>query len=127
MAKWEGTHDVAALAETLRRCLPAPLKAPGALGEKRMFGGMCFLLNGNMLCGAGKNGFMIRTSRADAAKAESLPGGRPVVMSGRAMAGFYWVDPEACDAKALRRWLALAIAYVGALPAKAVKIKKGRK
>jgi TfoX/Sxy family transcriptional regulator of competence genes len=127
MAKWEGTHDVAALAETLRRCLPAPLKSPGALGEKRMFGGMCFLLNGNMLCGAGKNGYMIRTDRADAAKAESLPGGRPVVMSGRAMAGFYWVDPEACDAKALRRWLALAAAYVGALPAKAVKIKKGRK
>jgi hypothetical protein len=124
MAKWEGTHDVAALAETLRRCLPAPLKAPGALGEKRMFGGMCFLLNGNMLCGAGKNGYMIRTDRADAAKAESLPGGRPVVMSGRAMAGFYWVDPEACDAKALGRWLALAAAYVGALPAKAAKTKK---
>ncbi len=128
MAKWEGTHDVGRLAETLRARLAVALKPPAApLEEKRMFGGMCFLLNGNMLCGAGKNGYMIRTDRADAAKAESLPGGSPVVMNGRAMAGFYWVDPEACDAKALRRWLALAIAYVGALPAKAVKIKKGRK
>lgn len=124
MAKWEGTHDVAALAAALRRSLPAPLEAPGALAEKRMFGGLCFLLNGNMLCGAGKNGYMIRVSRADLAKAESLPGGRPVVMNGRAMAGFYWVDPGACDARGLGRWLALAAGYVGALPPKAAKKRR---
>ena len=123
MAKWAGKHDVAALAETLRRRLAAPATA-GALSEKRMFGGVCFLLNGNMLCGAGNNGYMIRTDRADAAKTESLPGGRPVVMSGRAMAGFYWVDPEACDTKALGRWLALAAAYVGALPPKPAKKRR---
>ena len=128
MAKWEGTHDVAALAETLRRRLAASAKAPpAALAEKRMFGGVCFLLNGNMLCGAGKNGYMIRTDRARAADAERLPGGRPVVMNGRAMAGFYWVDPEACDAKALGSWLALARDYVGALPAKAGSTTKRRK
>ena len=89
-----------------------------------MFGGICFLLNGNMLCGAGKNGYMIRTARADAAKAQALPGGRPVVMNGRAMPGFYWVDPAACDPKALGRWLALAAAYVGALPARAAKSRR---
>lgn len=128
MAKWDGKHDVAALADTLRRHLPALLAAPAsALGEKRMFGGVCFLLNGNMLCGAGKNGYMIRTGRADAAQAGRLPGGRPVVMNGRAMAGFYWVEPEACDAKALGRWLALAAAYVGALPPKAAQRKTKRK
>lgn len=124
MAKWDGKHDVAALAETLRGRLPAPLRTPGVLAEKRMFGGVCFLLNGNMLCGAGKNGYMIRTDRAAAAKAESLPGGAPVVMNGRAMAGFYWVDPEACGAKDLGRWLALAAAYVGALPAKPAKKRR---
>jgi hypothetical protein len=91
------------------------------LTEKRMFGGVCFLLRGNMLCGAGKNGYMIRTDRAREAEAAALPGGRPVVMQGRAMAGFYWVDPEACDAKGLGRWLALAQNYVGKLPAKAAK------
>ena len=125
MAKWEGTHDAAALAETLRRRLRAALKPPAAaLAEKRMFGGICFLLNGNMLCGAGKNGYMIRTDRADAAKAQALPGGRPVVMNGRAMAGFFWVDPAACDTKALGRWLALAARYVGALPAKAANRRR---
>ena len=125
MAKWEGTQDAAALAENLRRRLAAALKPPaGALGEKRMFGGICFLLNGNMLCGAGKNGYMIRTDRADAAKAERLPGGRPVVMNGRAMAGFYWVDPAACDTKALGRWLALAAEYVRKMPAKAANRRR---
>lgn len=125
MAKWAGTHDVTALAEALRRRLAAAPMAPaGALAEKRMFGGVCFLLNGNMLCGAGKNGYMFRTGRAELAKAERLPGASPVVMNGRAMAGFYWVDPEACDTKALGRWLALAAAYVGALPAKGAKARR---
>lgn len=125
MAKWEGTHDVARLAETLRARLAVALKPQAApLAEKRMFGGICFLLNGNMLCGAGKNGYMIRTDRAAAAKADALPGGRPVVMNGRAMAGFYWVDPEACDGKALGRWLALAAGYVGVLPPKAAKTRR---
>lgn len=120
MPKWTGKHDVAALAEMLRRRLAAtPHVSAGTLAEKRMFGGVCFLISGNMLCGAGKNGYMIRTDRAAAAKAEALPGGRPVVMNGRAMAGFYWVDPEACDARALSRWLALAADYVAELPPKA--------
>jgi hypothetical protein len=122
VAKWEGKHDVAALAEELRRRLAASAKAPrSALTEKRMFGGVCFLLNGNMLCGAGKNGYMIRVDRGREAEAAALPGGRPVVMQGRAMAGFFWVDPEACDAKGLGGWLALAHDYVGKLPAKAAK------
>lgn len=125
MAKWEGKQDVAALAENLRRRLAAPSKASdGGLAEKRMFGGVCFLLNGNMLCGAGKNGYMIRTDPERAAEAQRLPGGRPVVMRGRAMRGFFWVDPEACDARALGRWLALAHDHVGKMPAKAAKRRK---
>jgi TfoX/Sxy family transcriptional regulator of competence genes len=123
VAKWTGQHDVPALADELRGRLAKSLKA-AALTERRMFGGVCFLMNGNMLCGAGKNGYMIRTDRAAAVRAEALPGGRPVVMNGRAMAGFYWVDAEACDTKALGRWLALAAEYVAALPPKPAK--KGR-
>jgi hypothetical protein len=128
MAKWEGTHDVAALAENLRRRLAASSRFPrGALSEKRMFGGVCFLLRNNMLCGAGKNGYMIRTDPARAAEAAKLSGGRPVVMQGRMMRGFFWVDPDAADARALKRWLALAEAYVGTMPAKAAKsAKSGR-
>jgi hypothetical protein len=55
MAKWQGKHDAEALAEQLRR----RLGSRGGFSEKRMFGGVCFMLNGNMLCGAGKNGLHV--------------------------------------------------------------------
>jgi hypothetical protein len=45
-------------------------------------------------------------------------GARPVVMSGREFEGFVWVDPGACDARALKRWIVLAEDYVSALPPK---------
>jgi hypothetical protein len=122
MAKWVGKHDATALADDLRRRLGALPNVPrGALGEKRMFGGVCFLLRNNMLCGAGKNGYMFRTDPARAAAAAALPGGAPVIMQGRTMKGFYWVDPDACGAKGLGRWLALSQEYVGAMPPKAAK------
>jgi hypothetical protein len=125
MAKWDGRHDSGALADELRRRLGASLKAPcEVLTEKRMFGGVCFLLRGNMLCGAGKNGYMFRIESAREAEAQRLPGGRRVVMSGRAMAGFFWVDPDACDAAALGRWLALATDYVAKMPAKGAKRRR---
>ena len=129
MAKWTGEHDVGALANELRRQLGARNMPRDALTEKRMFGGICFLLNGNMLCGAGKNGYMIRTDPARAAEAEALPGGKPVVMQGRTMKGFFWIEPAAADARVLERWLALAETYVGAMPAKAAKStpKKARR
>jgi hypothetical protein len=117
MATWRGKHDAEALAEHLRRCLGSR----GGLSETRMFGGVCFMLNGNMLCGAGKNGYMFRTDPARAAAAAALPGGAPVIMQGRTMKGFYWVDPDACGAKGLGRWLALSQEYVGAMPPKAAK------
>jgi hypothetical protein len=43
-------------------------------------------------------------------------------ITGRVMKGFVWVDPEACEARALKRWVAMAADYVGELPA-----KKGKK
>jgi hypothetical protein len=47
-------------------------------------------------------------------------------MQGRTMAGFYWVDPDACDTRGLGRWLALAQDYVGKLPAKAAKRRRAK-
>jgi hypothetical protein len=40
------------------------------------------------------------------------------------MRGFFWVEPDACDARGLRRWFALAEAYVGKMPAKAAKRRR---
>jgi hypothetical protein len=83
-----------------------------------MFGGVCFLLRGNMLCGTGQEKFMFRVGKAQDAAALARPGAKPMDITGRVMQGFIWVDPARCDARAIGRWLAMAKAYVGTLPAK---------
>ena len=86
--------------------------------EKRMFGGVCFLLREHMLCGSGKSGFMFRVGKAQHSRALARRGATSVVMNGREFQGFVWVDPAACDARALKRWIVLAEDYVSALPPK---------
>lgn len=103
-----------ALAARLRKALAGRR----AVTEKKMFGGACFLLRGNMLCGMGQEKFMFRVGQAQDAAALKRPGARPMDITGRVMQGFVWVDPERCDARALERWIAMAESYVGAMPAK---------
>ena len=86
--------------------------------EKKMFGGVCFLLKGNMLCGVGTDKFMFRVGREQDAAALARPGAKPMDITGRVMMGFVWVDPARCDARALGRWIAMAQGCVGELPAK---------
>ena len=86
-----------------------------------MFGGVCFLLRGNMLCGTGKTDFMFRVGKEQDAEALSRKGARPMDFTGRAMKGFVWVASASCDGRALKRWIDLAEKYVGKLPAKGAK------
>lgn len=110
--KFIGKHDPAALAQRLR----AAFAGRRAIAEKKMFGGVCFLLRGHMLCGSGRPGFMFRVGRAQHETALARRGASPVAMRGRTLQGFVWVDPAACDARALRGWMALAERYVQSLP-----------
>jgi TfoX/Sxy family transcriptional regulator of competence genes len=103
-----------ALAARLRRALAGRR----GVTEKKMFGGVCFLVRGNMLCGTGKQDFMFRVGKAQDAKALSRPGARPMDFTGRPFPGFVWVDPASCNARQLKSWIALAEKYVGKLPAK---------
>ena len=105
------------LAARLRKALAGTAK----VSEQRMFGGVCFLLRGNMLCSTGKEDFMFRVGKEQDAKALSLPGARAMDFTGTVMKGFVWVDPRRCDARALKRWIGLAKAYVGKLPVKGKK------
>jgi hypothetical protein len=88
------------------------------IAEKKMYGGVCFLLRGNMLCGMGEDKCMFRVGTEQDAAALKRPGAKPMDITGRFMNGFVWVDPARCDSRALKRWIAMADAYVGALPAK---------
>ena len=95
-------------------------------GEMRMFGGTCFTLNGNMLVVArGKGGLMARVGRDAGPLALARPGVKRMVMRGREMADFVTVPDDDLDDEALRGWIAMATAYVGALPPKAAKNPAG--
>jgi TfoX/Sxy family transcriptional regulator of competence genes len=90
------------------------------LTEKRMFGGLAFLIGGNMSVSASSRGGLLL--RVDPAETEALlaePHAEPFVMRGRAMDGWLRVDPEGLRTKReLERWVARGVAYARSLPAK---------
>jgi len=105
-----------ALAERIR---DAVIGEPG-LSEKRMFGGLAFLLNGNMAVSAsGQGGLLLRIDPAKADSLTSHPHVRRFEMRGRAMDGWLHVEPEAVEVDAdLRRWVDEGLGYARSLPAK---------
>jgi hypothetical protein len=96
----------------------AALKHRAGITEKKMFGGYCWMLRGNMLCGVEVGRFMFRVGKALEAEALARQGASPMDITGRPMPGFVWVRADATQGKALRGWIDLASGYVGALPAK---------
>lgn len=93
------------------------------ISEKRMMGGICFFLDGNMIGGAdrmksGGGRFMFRVGKENEANALARPGASIVAMGGKRMGGLIFVEEEACDDAALGEWVALAFSFVGELPAK---------
>jgi len=91
-------------------------------GEIRMFGGICFTLNGNMMVGTMKGGELLaRVGDDQEAEALAKPGARRMNFTGREMKGFIMVAAEALTEEALREWISMASAFVGAMPPKRKK------
>lgn len=91
--------------------------------QKAMMGGVCFMIDGNMLAGAdrhkdGSGRFMFRVGKDNEAEALARPGAVPLMMGGRRMGGMVFVDERTCDHGSLKAWVALALLFVGTLPAK---------
>jgi TfoX/Sxy family transcriptional regulator of competence genes len=103
-----------ALLDRLRTMLAAR-----AVTEQRMFGGVCFMLSGNMLAAVSKRGLLLRVGKEAYGAALAEPHVRPMDMRGKPMAGYVYVEPAgtALDAD-LRRWLDLALSFVETLPPK---------
>ena len=74
--------------EGLAQVLRDALTGTDGITEKKMFGGLCFMLNGNMLCGVHKDGAMYRVGKDHEDAALSLPGARKMDFTGRPMGGF---------------------------------------
>lgn len=103
------------LAELMRNDL---LDQPG-ITEKKMFGGMCFLMNGNMVCGVHAGGAMFRVGKDREAEARAIEGAGEMTFTGRPMGGMIEVTEDALADDARRgRWIELSVAHAASLPAK---------
>ena len=101
------------LAGRVRKLL-APRKR---LTEKKMFGGLAFLLGGRMCCGILKDDLVVRTGPDRYAAALSRPHARPMDFTGRALRGFVYVRPRGVKSgAALSKWLREAAEYAATLP-----------
>lgn len=89
------------------------------LAEKRMFGGIAFLLDGNMCCGVHGDELIVRLAPEETEEALAEPNVRVFDLTGRPMKGWVLVAPAgvATDG-ALRSWVDRAAAFAGSLPAK---------
>jgi TfoX/Sxy family transcriptional regulator of competence genes len=91
------------------------------VAEKKMFGGLAFLLGGNMAVAAsGQGGLMVRVEPSETALLLEEPGAAPFEMGGRgAMAGWLRVSDDALvDEEDLARWVRRGLSYAGSLPPK---------
>jgi TfoX/Sxy family transcriptional regulator of competence genes len=93
--------------------------------EKKMFGGLAFLVKGNMAVAAsGQGGILVRVDpeESDALVAKGVA--KPMVMRGRAMAGWLRVDADDVEGRALKTWVQRGATFAGSLPPKKKPAKR---
>ena len=88
--------------------------------EQRMFGGLAFLVGGNMsVAASGQGGLMVRVAPEDTETLLAEPHAEPMEMRGRAMQGWLRVGAEGVESKRqLEPWVRRGVAYARSLPAK---------
>jgi TfoX/Sxy family transcriptional regulator of competence genes len=94
------------------------LAAESALSERKMFGGLAFMLDGNMCCGIVADRLMLRLGADLAQSALERPHVHPMDFTGRPMTGMVYVSAEGIRGKALRPWVERAVGFVRTLPPK---------
>lgn len=90
---------------------------PG-LTERKMFGGLAFMVNGNMACGIVKNELMLRLGAEGAEAALDEPHVRQMDFTGRPMTGMVYVEPAGLDDAAVHHWVEQAAGFARSLPPK---------
>jgi TfoX/Sxy family transcriptional regulator of competence genes len=97
------------------------LRGEEGLTEKRMFGGLAFLINGNMAVSAsGRGGLLLRVDPADTPALVQQPEAARFEMRGRPMDGWLRIDPsELTTKRRLDSWVARGVGYARTLPANA--------
>ena len=87
--------------------------------EKKMFGGLGFLLNGNMACGVNKNDLIVRVDPEKHSALLKKPYAKPFDMTGRPMKGWLVVEADGCKTdKQLSTWVKEGVEFALTLPTK---------
>lgn len=105
-----------ALADRIR----GHLSGAPQLTEKKMFGGLGFMVRGNMaIAASGQGGLLVRVDRDEGERLIATTAARPMEMRGREMAGWLRVDAaDVTSEDALAEWVERGAAYAASLPAK---------
>ena len=105
--------------EGLAERISALMSRRGDVIEKKMFGGLCYMVSGNMCCGIVKDTLMARVGPDRYEEYLGEEHAREMDFTGRSMKGMIYVSPEGIDADDdLERWVSRCIEFVETLPAK---------
>ena len=95
------------------------LAARRDISERKMFGGLAFLVNGKMFIGIRNASLMARVGLEHYEDALAMPGVRVMDFTGRALQGYVYIDPPAiAEDKDLHAWITWCVQHVAGLPAK---------
>jgi TfoX/Sxy family transcriptional regulator of competence genes len=105
--------------ENLARRVRALLAEQAELTERKMFGGLAFMVRGNMCCGIVREELMVRVGPAQYAAALVWPHAREIDFTGRPMTGMVMVATEGLASDTtLEEWIRQGVAFVSSLPSK---------
>jgi hypothetical protein len=108
-----------AYSESLANRVRQALRNRRGIGEKKMFGGVCFLLNGKMLVGIWGPSLIVRLGCDEASKALTQSHVQQFDVTGRPMKGWVMVEPDGLESDGqLASWIEQAVRFVETLPPK---------
>ncbi|MBX3587927.1 MAG: TfoX/Sxy family protein [Ramlibacter sp.] len=108
--------------EGLAQRVREALGPQSGITERRMFGGLAFLLDGKMFVGISGEKLMARVGAQHYADALALPHVREMTFTGRPLKGYVYIDPPGLvEDDALAAWVTWCASHVAALPAKKPK------
>ena len=108
-----------AYSEDLASRVRGLLKGRYELVEKKMFGGLCFMINGHMFCGIINDRLVVRVGKAAYEDALSKPGVKPMDFTGRPLSGFVYVEPKGYSTEhSLLAWISKGFKCASTLPPK---------
>jgi len=108
-----------AYSEELAERIRAEIGARDGVRERKMFGGIAWMLHGNMACGTFRDGLLVRVHPDDLERSLAEPHVGPMTFTGRTMGGFVVVDADGIeDPAALARWIDEGASCAASLPPK---------